>query len=108
MEKDANQISKTPLNHLHGYKKILINNNETESNITQVALGFLDKGDFVEEHSHPSMEEYFYIINGVGVIYINNEKFEISSDKLFVVLSGYKHSIKALSQIRFLYWGVKM
>ena len=50
--------------HGAGKKYVLLNKNNTLTNLTQVAIGILTKSDLIEMHEHISMEEYYYFLEG--------------------------------------------
>ena len=62
--KHLNDISAIPTSHGCGEKRVLASNEETVSAITQIAETVLHKGETAEAHTHETMEEFFYILDG--------------------------------------------
>lgn len=50
--------------HGVGEKYVFLRNQEIKSNLTQVAVGIITKVDNIELHVHPTMEEYYYFLEG--------------------------------------------
>jgi mannose-6-phosphate isomerase-like protein (cupin superfamily) len=100
------QIETNRTNHKSGEKKVLFNKIDVDSNITQVAYGFLQKGKQIELHLHETMEEFFYFTRGVGQISIGKNVFPIKKNSVFRIPIMSEHSIIAFSNLEFFYFGV--
>ena len=59
--KNINAITEVATSHGAGIKKVLCPNDETSSNITQIAVSRLMAGKQVEAHVHETMKEHFII-----------------------------------------------
>lgn len=101
---DLSNIETT--SHSLGKKLVFFNKNELQSSITQIALGILDSGEIIPFHSHESMEEVFYILSGNGIFHIEDEKINVKENSCIRIPLGFSHSIKANTQMKFLYFGV--
>lgn len=92
--------------HGNGEKRVLIANNETTTLITQVAMTVLKKGENVEEHSHPTMEEHFIFLEGECTAVIDGCK-EICKDGTFLkVPAKTTHSLQPNTDIRMITIGI--
>lgn len=92
--------------HGIGIKKVFITNNQCNSNITQVAFGELKMNDKVESHQHPTMEEFYFFNEGLATFIINGQDFSCTAGTFVKVPVGALHSLNAISDIKFIYWGV--
>jgi quercetin dioxygenase-like cupin family protein len=82
--------------HGIGEKRVLLANDETETAVTQIAVTHLKKGEQVAEHSHPTMEEYFYFLKG-EVRFTSGEGTCLCCAGDFVQVSaGVVHSLEVL------------
>lgn len=92
--------------HGVGKKKVLIHNEKANSGLTQVAFGMLQSGETVGNHRHPTMDEYYVINCGKGVITVNGVDFLCQSGTFFKIPANAEHSLQANEEMRFTYWGV--
>lgn len=99
-------LQSIPVNHKTGTKKIIITGEATASNLTQVAFGFLEAGNQIENHFHKTMEEYFYFTKGTGLIIIDGDELTLSPNQLILILPNTSHSLIAHQDLEFLYWGI--
>jgi quercetin dioxygenase-like cupin family protein len=109
MIKHISELSYLKTNHKQGKRKVFLNNEELKNSLTQIAVGFLEKGEAIESHKHPSMWEYFYIITGSGKITINDQAYLLCAGHFFEIPPDTLHSLSASNSetIEFLYWGVQ-
>lgn len=92
--------------HLIGSKRILLKDSESESMLTQAAIGSLLKGEFVENHSHPTMEEFYFFTNGKAKLMIDNIEYFCKKDTFIKIPKDAVHSLLAITAIEFIYWGI--
>ena len=102
-------LAKVSTNHSLGVKKVFLNelNSHASDLITQIAIAELKSGEIIESHSHNSMNEYFFILEGEGYFIINEEKIYVDPLMLISIPNKTIHSIAALTDIRFYYFGVQ-
>jgi len=95
--------------HPKGRKKVFISKNDTRTSLTQFAYGELDPGDKIEAHRHPTMEEFFYFIEGSGFYYIDNKKFPIKSGSHINIPADTEHSLVCNENdiLKFIYFGIE-
>ena len=81
---------------------------DTETLLTQFAYGKLMPGEIVEQHLHPTMEEYFYIISGEGEYIIGDETFDVKPSTFFRVPANTLHALncKGTAPLIFVYFGI--
>jgi mannose-6-phosphate isomerase-like protein (cupin superfamily) len=104
--RNLSSISEVLTSHAIGSKKILLKGAECESMLTQAAVGSLLKGEFVENHSHPTMEEYYFFTKGKAKLTINTIEYSCEKDTFIKIPKNSIHSLKALTAIDFVYWGI--
>ncbi len=94
--------------HAQGLKKVFIRNEDTRSDLTQFAFGSMQDGDSSGLHTHPTMDEYFYFIKGLGLFIIENERFELKPSSFVRVPSGHRHELRCTGAegLEFVYFGV--
>ncbi len=108
MIKHISELSYLKTNHKQGKRKVFLLNEELKNSLTQIALGFLEKGEAIESHKHPSMWEYFYIIAGKGKITIKDQAYLLCAGHFFEISPNTYHALSAdtFDNLEFLYWGV--
>lgn len=104
--KNLKSISEVSTSHAVGSKKILLQGSECESTLTQAAVGSLLKGEFVESHSHPTMEEYYFFTKGSAKLTVNTIEYSCEKDTFIKIPRNSIHSLIALTAIDFIYWGI--
>ena len=104
--KNLKSIAAESTSHAIGSKRILLKGSECESMLTQAAIGFLLKGEFVENHSHPTMEEFYFFINGKANLSINDIEHFCEKGTFIKIPKDSIHSLMAITEIDFIYWGI--
>ena len=102
------EIPSVPTAHQMGQKTVLLNNQETFSNITQIAVTELQKGESVEQHMHPTMDEHYLFLSGEGVMQVDGEKMECKEGVFLLIPATCKHGMSALTNLKFLTIGVAL
>ncbi len=92
--------------HTVGLKRILLKGSESESMLTQVAVGSLLKDEFVDNHAHPTMEEFYFFIKGKANLTINDIEHFCEKDTFVKIPKDSIHSLLAITAIDFIYWGI--
>jgi quercetin dioxygenase-like cupin family protein len=94
--------------HADVLKKVCFEGNEFSSNITQVAYTELNQGSKVTAHSHLTMEEVFFLIEGVCEFKIQGETILANKHSIIRIPANQLHSIHAISDCKFFYFGVSI
>lgn len=94
--------------HADVLKKVCFEGNDFSSNITQVAYTELIQGAIVAAHSHITMEEVFFLIEGVCEFIIQGEKILIGKQSIIRIPANESHSLHAISDCKFFYFGVSI
>lgn len=103
--KKISEIDFVSTSHGSGLKKILLNWQDSDSNITQVAVGNLEKGCFIDKHIHPDMEEFYFILKGSILFEVDNQKYSLEKDDFIKIPAGAEHCLNALKKTEMIYWG---
>lgn len=104
--KNLKSIAVESTSHTIGLKQILLKGSECESMLTQAAIGSLLKDEFVDNHLHPTMEEFYFFTKGKAKLTINNIEYFCKKDTFIKVPKNSIHSLKAITAIDFIYWGI--
>lgn len=104
---DIDNIPFVKVNHQSGSKKVIFIGSDCDSPITQIAYGHLLAKEMIEEHVHPSMEEFFFFQSGTGYITIDGIKHKVSLNKVVRVPVGAKHMLSAETDLSFFYFGIE-
>ena len=86
--------------HGCGEKRVLMAKDETETDVTQVAVTQLKAGECVEEHTHDTMEEMFFVLEGSVAIRADGAEEICRKDDFIHIKARTPHSLKALSDVR--------
>ncbi len=100
--RNLSEIPYIPTSHDIGIKQVLLANEETESNITQIARNVLTEGSMVESHVHPSMDEHFIFLEGEGKIVIGEKSINCRPGLFVLVPATVPHSIQAYTELKFI------
>ena len=106
--KNLKNIAVESTSHSIGMKRILLKGSESESMLTQAAIGSLLKDQFVDNHSHPTMEEFYFFIKGNAKVTIENTEYFCKKDTFIKIPKDAIHSLKAITAIDFIYWGIAL
>lgn len=106
--KNLKSIAQESTTHAIGLKRILLKGTECESMLTQAAIGSFLKGDFVDNHSHPSMEEYYFFTKGKAKLTIDNTEYYCEKDTFIKIPKNSIHSLMAITAVEFIYWGIAL
>lgn len=86
--------------HGCGEKRVLMAKNQTETDVTQVAVTQLKAGESVEEHTHDTMEEMFFVLDGSVAITADGAEEICRKNDFIHIKARTPHSLKALSDVR--------
>jgi quercetin dioxygenase-like cupin family protein len=98
----------TGANHSGVLKKVCFVGDEFVSNITQIAYTELNKGVEVVNHSHNSMEEVFFLLEGVCEFNIQGVIILAEKQSIIRVPINQEHSLRAISDCKIFYFGVSI
>jgi quercetin dioxygenase-like cupin family protein len=93
-------------NHVGVKKKVCFEGDLFTSKITQVAYSELNQGIVVTSHIHKSMEEVFFLIDGVCEFNIQGEVILAKKKSIIRIPINKEHSLRAITNCKFFYFGV--
>ena len=99
MKKKIIDIIPISTTHGIGEKQILLNNQETSTPLTQIAVTWLKAGEAAEEHLHPTMEEFFLFQKGDASMTVGKEQIPCGSGDFISIPANTLHSLKAITDI---------
>ena len=99
-------ITAIPTSHQAGTKRQLLQDSETDSAITQIAVATLLAGEKVEEHTHPSMDEHFIFRAGKAILTIHGDDIPCSQETYILIPAGTPHAVTAIENVEFITIGV--
>jgi len=95
-------------NHAGVHKKVFFAGNVFESNITQVAYTELNKNILISNHIHETMEEIFFLIEGICEFKIDKNIFEKTQGTVIRIPVNTEHSLRAITNCKLFYFGVSI
>ncbi len=104
---NISDIKTTDLNHSTQTVKSVYFQSETLDPLTQFATATFNKGDIVEEHSHQTMNELFYVEYGRLILEINGNKDNIEKGTVFIVYAESPHKLEFVEKTKLVYFGIK-
>lgn len=94
--KHLSDIECVTTSHGCGEKRVLIDKDKTDTDITQIAVTRLEAGECVDEHTHRTMEEMFLILSGSVEFTSDGEKTVCVKDDFIHIEVGIPHGLRAL------------
>lgn len=98
--RNINDIVAISTSHGCGQKKVLLANDESRAPVTQIAITRLAKGTSVEKHTHPTMEEYFFLLYGLLKVTICGSETILTEGGFIQIEAGCEHSLEASTDCR--------
>ena len=91
----------------HGTQKRVILRAGILPDVTQVAVATLHESDVVELHSHPTMYENYFVLEGRARYIVGGETYEIAPGDFLAIPPGVPHRpVVVAGPLRFFYWGI--
>lgn len=91
----------------HGFLKRVLVRDGVLPDVTQVAVAGIPADGVVEPHSHATMYEVFFVLEGDAVYVIEGNEHKVEPGDLVVVPPGAIHSVRVGRQPhRVFYWGI--
>lgn len=97
-----------PTAHSVGQKRVLFKQAETDTNLKQIAITTLQAGEATEEHSHPTIEECFFFLNGETKLTIKGNVITCHEGDFVQVKCGEQHKLEAVKVTRELTIGIQI
>lgn len=100
MKRSLNDISPIKSSHGVGLKRVLLASSESGCSLTQIAVTEIKQGEVAVAHSHPDMQEGFYVLNGELEVTLDGQHQSCHQDDFIYVPSGTSHELRALTDVR--------
>lgn len=100
MKRSLNDIAATSTSHNVGMKRVLLAAGESGCPITQIAITDLKAGNVVEAHSHPDMQEGFYVLSGDLEIVLDGKTEHCKAEDFVYVKCGTSHELRPITDVR--------
>jgi mannose-6-phosphate isomerase-like protein (cupin superfamily) len=93
----------------HGTPKRVLLGNGILPGVTQVAVANFPEPTETELHSHPTMYEVYFVLEGRAVYTIGEERHDVSAGDFFFVPPGVTHNQRVTqAPHRIFYWGISI
>ena len=91
----------------HGQIKHVLVRAGVLPNVTQAAVGVFPEVCETDLHSHPTMYEIYFVLEGAAIYRVGSETVEVSAGDFVVVPPGAVHNQKVTkAPHRIFYWGI--
>ena len=104
IKKNLNDISWIETSHKNIYKKVFFGSDVFCSSVNQVAYTELDKGAEIISHLHKTLEEVFFIIDGLCEFNVDGEKLFVEKNSIIRIPSNKYHSLRAIEYCKIFYF----
>tara|TARA_Y100000590_G_C15307600_1_gene858849 strand:- start:124 stop:438 length:315 start_codon:yes stop_codon:yes gene_type:complete len=97
------------ISHGNGNKRVFISNKDTKTKLTQFAWSKFTTNQSCEMHTHPTMDEYFFVLQGSGIYHIDNKKLNIKKGDFIRIPAGTPHQLhlrKHHKILELIYFGI--
>ena len=108
-KKNITDLIELPINHGTGFKKVFIRNEDDDTALTQFAYSHFKSGEYCELHSHPTMDEYFFVYKAGGTYHIGDESVSIKEGDFIKIPANTDHKLYLSendSNLELVYFGI--
>jgi quercetin dioxygenase-like cupin family protein len=93
----------------HGNPKRVYLRGGVLPDVTQAAVASFDAGFEAELHTHPTMYENYYVLEGRAVYTVGDEEYEVEPGDMVIVPPGTPHRQRVTqAPHRIFYWGIAL
>ncbi len=103
------EIQESMISHGSGKKRVFISNEDTDTALTQFAWARFESGESCQKHSHPTMDEYFFVYKGSGIYEIGDDVLSIEEGDFIKIPSKTYHKLyadKNNTVLELIYFGI--
>lgn len=102
------QLERELTAHAQGAKQVFLRNDDSPTNVTQVAYGVFAATDFCDLHAHPTMEECFFFLKGTGRYTVGDQVVDLQTGVFVRIPAGVPHRLEATGAepLEYVYFGV--
>lgn len=102
MKRSLKDILPVSTSHDVGLKRVLLAANESGCSLTQIAVTLLRKGETAVAHTHPDMQECFFVIEGELDVTLDGEVQHCVAEDFVLVSACTSHELVAVTDTRVL------
>ena len=96
-----------PVRHPNGPMKEVILASGAVPQVTQVAVATFDAASEIAMHTHPTMWELYFVLDGAAVYTVGEERHLAEPGDLIAVPAGTPHGVRVIgAPHRIFYWGI--
>ena len=100
MHRTRSSIPPVSTSHGVGLKRVLLASHESGCSLTQIAVTEIKQGEVAVAHTHPDMQEGFYVLSGQLEATLDGHTETCQPDDFIYVPSGTSHELHALTDCR--------
>lgn len=100
MHRTLSSIPPVSTSHGVGLKRVLLASHESGCSLTQIAVTEILQGQIAVAHTHPDMQEGFYVLSGQLEVTLDDQPELCQPDDFIYVPSGTSHELRALTDCR--------
>lgn len=100
MKRSLNDILPIITSHGVGQKRVLLSAEESGCALTQIAVTDLKAGDIAGVHTHPDMQEAFFVLDGELEVTLDGQTTHFKKEDFLYVESGTSHELHAVTDVR--------
>lgn len=93
----VDEIAPVATSHGVGIKRVIATQDQVGKLVTQIARTLLLKGEEVEEHVHPTMDEHFFFLEGECHVAVAGKCHLCEAGDYLFIPASNEHSIKVIS-----------
>lgn len=102
MKRSLKDILPVSTSHDVGLKRVLLASDESRCSLTQVAVTLLRQGETAVTHTHPDMQECFYVLEGELDVVLDGEVQHCMAEDFVLVDACTSHELIALTDVKVL------
>ena len=102
-------LSKSSINHGTGVKRVFVKNEDTETALTQFAWSRFESGESCENHSHQTMDEYFFVYKGSGTYEVDDKVLILKEGDFIKIPANTRHRLYTAREdenLELVYFGI--
>ena len=108
IKKSIESLTWVESSHGCGQKRVLLSDNETATNLAQVAIISLKAGEEGKEHMQWKIEEGFYVLKGELILQADRTNHILLAGDYLHLRMATIHNLKAITDVELLSIGCKI
>ena len=108
MKKNLKDIQLVPTEHPESMKRVLLAKENSQTNISQIAIFEMKAGESSAQHRHWGIEEFLLVLEGEAEISVDSETQVFQPNDFVTVNFALNHSLRAITHCKILSVGCKV